>query len=83
MGAVDVVTTSPAADAATVTMASANEVVEAQVCAFCSSTARSKKLRKGCPQVTFISSYLTISRIVRKFTFKTNSLTFWVYIRAR
>ena len=31
MGAVDVVTTSPAADAATVTMASANEVVEAQV----------------------------------------------------
>ena len=56
MGAVDVVTTSPAADAATVTMASANEVVEAQVCAFCSSTAGSKKLRKCCPQVTFISS---------------------------
>lgn len=39
MRAVDVVTTSPAADAATVTIASAKELVDALVCAFCSSTA--------------------------------------------
>ena len=42
MVAVEVVTTPPAADAATVTMASARELVDALVCAFCSSTARMK-----------------------------------------
>ena len=45
--AVDVVTTSPAADAATVTIASANELVEALVCAFCSSTAKTKEKREN------------------------------------
>ena len=43
MRAVDVVTTSPAADAATVTIASAKELVDALVCAFCSSTAAATK----------------------------------------
>lgn len=49
MRAVDVVTTSPAADAATVTIASAKELVDALVCAFCSSTAvtTTKKKKQG------------------------------------
>ena len=48
MRAVDVVTTSPAADAATVTIASAKELVDALVCAFCSSTAVMTTTQKEC-----------------------------------
>lgn len=55
--AVDVVTTSPAADAATVTIASAKELVDALVCAFCSSTAAETKTTETCFIAQSASSY--------------------------